>query len=402
VGPSYGGSVLAENFEAPYAATYANGAHTQVFTGMGQILISTKSTSNIVKGVFFNIGSLTGGPNPRMQPPAICPVSITRPDGVVDPTGIVFIPETLHDASPGQPQHLVNLIHVDHPNNSDEHTGFRITDPDGGAAFAYLRNAGFIMSMIRGDPSSYSNNYASPWGGANGLAVRQQLINWIRTNLVYVNDLNWIGQSMGGLDGLNYQLQYGGLSGFVGISAVADMTAIYNGSNGGTAYSSTIDSVYPTYYVSLQNNNTGNALTNTTWWQQITPPGGVLQLPYAGYTNEGAYSSSATYAANQIVYSNATAMSQLADRDPTLRPGAFVNLPMEFWAGTSDTTVPLAQTLAFQTAMSNLGVTVTINQESGGHLVNSALWNGPAIASLFGPATVPEASSIPTSIGGGI
>jgi len=396
------GTAANENYKI-YAATYANGAHTPAFEGMGQIYITQKSTTNIVKGVFFNIGSLSGGSDSRMQPPAICPVSITRPDGTVDNTGIVFIPETYHDASPGQPQYLVNHIHVTHPNNSTEQRGFLTTDPDGGAAFAYLRNAGFIMSLIRGDPSSFSNNYASPWGGANGLGVRRQLLAWIAANLPYVNNLFIIGQSMGGLDGLNlFMNDPSSISGYAGISAVANMTAAYNGSNSGTAESSTIDAVYPSYYVSLQNSNTGNALSNTTWWQQVTLPGGLLQAPYATDTNEGAYSSGTTYASGQVVYSNATAMSQLADHDPTLRPGAFVNLPMEFWHGTSDTTIPLAQLQAFQTAMSNLGVTVTINQVSGGHLANSALWNGSAIASLFRPATVPKATSIPTYKGGGV
>jgi hypothetical protein len=178
------------------------------------------------------------------------------------------------------------------------------------------------------------------------------------------------------------------ISAVVGISAVENMTAAYNGSNSGQNFASIIDAVYPTYYVSLQNSNTGNALSNTTWWQQVTTPGGLLQTPYAGYANEGAYSSGTTYAINQVVYSNATAISQLADHDPTLRPSAFVNLPMEFWHGTSDTTIPLAQLQAFQTAMSNLGVNFTINQVSGGHLANAALWNGPAISSFFGPATV--------------
>jgi pimeloyl-ACP methyl ester carboxylesterase len=400
--PTYASTVLQEAYET-YTATYATSGHTPAFTGMGQIKISTASTQNVVLGVFFNAGALTGGPDPRMQPPAIVPVSITRPDGTVDTTALVFLPEAFHDAAPGQPQFMCNAIHVDHPNGSDERTGLRLSDPDTGTAFAYLRSQGFIMSLIRGDESSYTSNYASPWGGANGLAVRQQLIAWMRTNLPYMNNLYWIGQSMGGLDGLNYELQYpGSLAGYVGISAVANMTAAYNGSNSGENFASTIEGAYPSYYVSLQNSNTGNALSNTTWWQQVTLPGGLLQSPYAGYTNEGAYSSGTTYAANQVVYSNATAMSQLADHDPTLRPGAFVNLPMEFWHTTGDTLIPLAQLQAFQTAVQGAGGNFTINTSTGNHLGNAAEWNGPGIAALFGNPLVQEPVALSTSIGGGI
>jgi pimeloyl-ACP methyl ester carboxylesterase len=310
--PSYLADATTMEAGASYAWNYSNSGHTMPFTGMQQIAISTNSAATALLGVFFNIGSLTGGWDSRMQPPGGVPVSITRPDGTVDTTGSVSLPETYTGLAPQ------DFILVGHPNDSDSTVGFRTADPDMGAAFAYLRfNAQYAMATIRGDPSVYTGPYASEWGAPNGVAVRRQLVSWMRANLPNLRNLFIIGQSMGGLTGLGYALQYpGGARAMVGISAATNLTDLWNGANGGIASASTIQAAYPTFYVSLAGSNTGNALSNTTYWQQITGPGGILNYPYAQYPNKGAYAGGTTYNLNDVVYSAPSAVPQLADQDP--------------------------------------------------------------------------------------
>ncbi len=395
---NFSSHAAAETFNT-YALSYTSGGHAPPYQNTGQIQILQSSSANVIKGILFNQGGLGGGADPRFQPPCICPVSVTRPDGAIDNTGQVFIPESYTGAS------QFDLALVGHPNASSENTGFRLLDPDSGTAFAYLRNSGVAMAFVRGDPASYSSNYASPWGAAIGVGVWKQFLDTFLTLLPgpatapsSVKNLHLIGQSMGALTMLNFAMNHASLPvrSFSGISGVVNLLAAYTGANGGTNFASTVNGAFLTYYLSLSGSNSANAVTNTTFWQQITPPGGILPKPYATYTNRGTYSSGTAYNKNDVVSVAATSSGQVAIADPNLRPDALNNLAIALWHGASDTLIPTADTSAFVTTMTNEGNVPTLTSVTGGgHLNVAGLWNG---AGLLANINAGNARAAPTPL----
>ncbi len=396
------GIATAENFNT-VANTFGATGKVGAFVNVSQIKVSTSSSTNTIKGILVNQGSLGGGTDSRFQPPCWCPITITRPDGTVDNTGTLAIPESYTGAS------QFDLALVGHGNNSNEQQGFRTADPDTGTAFATLRANGVAMAYLRGDPSSFANNYASPWGAANGVNLWKQFYDTMLSLLPgpngapCVKNLHLIGQSMGGVSMLNFAMLYPSLPirSFSGISAVVSQKDMYNGTNGCTNYSSTINGAFLTYYVSLSAGNTGNAVTNGTYWQQVTSPGGILAKLYAAYTNRGTYSGGTTYALNDVVSTVATSFGQVAYSDPNLRASALNYLPIVLWQGSADASVGPASVSNFVTTMTSEGNTPTENVISGGgHLNVSTLWSGSGLLAniqagnaLVSPVQVSAATS---------
>jgi hypothetical protein len=372
-----------------YANNYVNGGHTpSPFAAMQTMTMSNSSATNGIMGVMFSVNSLAGGTDSRLLAPAICPVSITRPDGTVDTTGRVMIPDSYAGGA-------YDAIFSAHGNGSDEYSGFASGAQDNGVAFASLRAAGFAMMLLRGDVArtgvtsfqSYSTNYASGWGAPNSTAVRLQMITQVQALMPGMRNLHGIGQSMGALDLLSLQMDYPGLfKSLYCISGVANLSATYNAANGGADDSSYINVAYPIYYVCISSTSgTTSPGSDTTHWTPVTTPGGLLTGAYATAslgTNGGAWVSGTSYSANQVVFVNATALATLVDHDPNLRPDALASLPMAFSHGTSDSTIPLAQLQVFVATMTAAGNTPSLTTAAGGHLA-AALYSGPTMTSFF-------------------
>jgi hypothetical protein len=214
----------------------------------------------------------------------------------------------------------------------------------------------------------YSGPLSSNWG-APGPLVSFELNNIavVKNNFPGIRNTYKVGQSMGLLNSLmEVSYQPSVYKAVYGIDGVTNLSDCYTNSG----FSGIINPAYPTYYVCIQA-NTGQAVTATAYWQPITPIGGYPSATYqaAPYVVRGAYSGATAYAVNDVVFANATTLTQVADHDPQLRPALYTSIPMRFVVASGDTTIsPTANAALFSTTVNALGGSTSVLTVTGGHL----------------------------------
>ena len=429
-----------------------NGSHVQFGANMSRIRISNSSSTTVILGMYYVQNSIVGAPNPLLQPP--CTVSLNIAG---DNTATLRIPGSYNLNS------TTDLIIQNHGNNSDSNVGTRTIDPDAGAAFAAVANAGYVMAWMQGtddngivvtttsavtasatsvpvlalqspvqagtaltfnsaivtltqtafigattlnvsatwagtgnivsgatfttsSPNHYSGAQSSNWG-ATGALQRYWLpfITAIRTYLPTLRNTYYIGQSMGCLNALNQVMMNPGyIKAVVGISGVTNMTDCYNVTNPGI-FAPLINAAYPTFYVCV-GAGTGQSLGNGGFWSNASTVGDVIPdaLRVAPYAFKGAYNAATAYAVNDVIYSNATAMTQVADHDPNLKPSSFLGVPILLFQGAADATIsPTANAPLFATRVNAAGGSVTVVNVAGADHLVAAVYNGASIISFL-------------------
>lgn len=323
-GNVFNGTAQLDYINQQAAPTYAmqpgNSYEVVPYFGIGSVTLKSNSATTRLLGLLVQQTGLAGGTDPQCQPPVDIPATVNG-----DNTAILRISPKYDGVTP------TPLFIVSHPNGSDENSGTRSVDPDGGAALALISRAGYNEAWMRSTTNytgtSYSAPPASGWGSDAQEVFWKSLVDYNKALLPLTGKVYWFGQSMGGVTGLRFHMKYPGvLSGLFGNSIVTNLSYAYSTET----FSSIIDQAY---------SNSGNFIT-----------GG----------------NAATF-------------------DPNLNPAAFSNLPMLLFYGAADTLVhPASHTLLFATNVNAGGGKVkTVAVPGAGHLDNAAEWDGTAMLNFL-------------------
>jgi pimeloyl-ACP methyl ester carboxylesterase len=222
LGFSFNGSVLKDTYVSLPKTINGGGGNTLSFRNVTKMVVSSKSGTSLVRGLFFRQGNNQGGTLPRVEPPLII-------NSVLNGDTTPIIRTKYGHTGVGQRDAII----VFHGAASSESYGSAVGNYDDGEAFATLVQNDYIMSFMRGTDdfsgTTYSGPKASNWGNANSLnswwkALETKLLSEFDIRNVYL-----LGMSMGLVNALNFYALYPAkIKGIIGISGVCNLSYAYN------------------------------------------------------------------------------------------------------------------------------------------------------------------------------
>lgn len=270
---------------------------------INEVKLSSGSATHEIVSVFVTLGSVNT-PSSGLSGAATY-VAVLSP---TDYDTLIRVPERYDGKTP------VDLILVGHPNASDKLTDARAVDAGGGTVHAALLDAGYMLAYVLGQSGSFTAANSSSWGAAAGLATRKAFLDYILATFPQIRNVYYLGQSMGLVDALNFQMLYRCIRAIVGVSGVCNLSYAYSTEG----FASVINTAY-----------------------------------------------------------GSSAVGDIGDHDPCLSAEAFIDCPLQLWHGTSDTTIHKADHPdVFSPLVTAVGGSVSqITVTGGGHL-DTAMWNG--------------------------
>ncbi len=294
----------------------------------------------------------------------------------------ILEPTILNDNLDGQyPSRVISpagadtLTQYHHPNGSTASIG-GVTLP---RVAAMLFNNG--STLCYGTFNSYNNPKgtgnlfgagvtASNWGAPAGMKYRKALqdfcIQFLNPKYQY-----HLGASMGGLNAVNFAIQYpDNINGVIGVSAALDTETNFSDNN----FDDIIKKAFGTAYRSLV---TQTGVTPTDDGVNWTKIGDEVYAPvYAEYENPfyDEYDNTVEYVADDVVFVPYTgAITGLYAYVPYKNAGKLAGTPMLFIHGDADAIIPIAQVSGFITEVNSYGgYNVRLVTKSGaGHIVDA-------------------------------
>lgn len=228
-------AALSDNYLRVEADSARNprGAPVLAMSRLSKIKIVSGLATTKIMGIHFVAGSLDGGTDVRMCPPAIL-----TPVILGDQSARVRVPKSYSGRS------AVDLVIVGHQQY------------DASAQFASLQadlvQAGYIVASVLGDPKGDPNSPTSKdWGSPQGLAYRRALIDWCFENFANIRNVHWLDAGGGAITALNFITTYPGLiKSFAAVCPCVDLTTAYavaaNGYGSGLTLAQEINQAYGT------------------------------------------------------------------------------------------------------------------------------------------------------------
>lgn len=371
-----------------------NGGST-AWQNIGQFSISNPSTLNRVIGYYFCADSLAGTPDTRFSPPFVIETTIYQ-----DKLSFVFGAGTY-----GNAKSSVCMLHHQYTQNGDFQSQFGSTDSGGGSTAAaatlnVLWKGGFTLisvtgcSQLFGDSTNTKEASAQNWGAPTGMAYRKAAYEWIKTYLPQAADIVHLGYSMGGLNSLNYEMQFQGKSKAIcTISAVADINATYSIGS----FSSNIQRGHGRWYVcTAAVSGATSPGSDSTHWKPINFVDEILMdvyFSFSTYNNRNLWTSGTSYNANDIVsVDSSLTATQIADFDPTVNPRKLIKIPIMMRHSLTDPTIPSTQSSNLVTAVNAAGGNAIFVPAGTGH-VTADVFDPTAILNFFTSYTSASPSS---------
>lgn len=350
-------------------------AHT--WENMGYLKISNSSATSRVLGYYFCAGSLAGPADGKFKPPFLL-------EPVINNEVSAFI---IGAGSYGSGNTSLCLVHHQYTEDGNILAIMGNHTPAASAATVnQLWQNGFTALSVYG-ASQYVGDFlnkepsAQNWGAPAGLVYRRAAVDWARKFMPKHQKLVHLGFSMGALNALNYEMQFGGQSAAIcTVSAVANIATTYAL---GT-FAASFHRGWSRWYLCLNPltpSSTTPGSDATNWLPLNFDQEGVADPLFISpsYTNKNTWVTGTNYNPGDVVsVDSSLTATQIASYDPTLNAGKLANIPILMLHALDDPTIPPSQSSALVQDIVNAGGNATFIASGSGH----------ATASVFQPVTI--------------
>lgn len=341
-------------------ATLTGSGSYPVFTALTRVLITNRSATNRILGVFSNVGSWDFlGNDGLLNPPMVAETQVLN-----DRSPYVMLSGN-YGTAPGK-----KIAFFHHPNGN---AGSILEIPTEHATRLALWAGGYTcvgMSGLGANPSTFAEATMSPWGAPAGLYYRKFFVDYVRSLLPRLTDLFHVGSSMGALIALEYQRQNGGAKAIVTVSGAVGLADCFTN----RGFSSTIQKAYGDWYVCIQAGTGQSPASSPAFWTRIASDFNAPDPSYypSPYVWRDTYAAGTNYSVGDIVtVSVSRTVSAFNSYDPTTNTARYAGsnlIPISMSHSSGDTLIPIAQRDAFANNLIANGGNVTTATRGTGHI----------------------------------